>query len=183
MKKTIKFLLSAISFFLLLTGCGERGPVGPEGPRGPQGPAGPEILPTSFEFEVDLNEDNEFSFIQGIPSGIEVLNSDIMLAYVFEDYIEEDDLDVWRKLPLTEFNANGTLLYDYDFTRIDIRIFLDANYELGRSEEFGNLLIRAVHVPADFINSGKFKTKALKAETFSELQQLLGTNIKNLEKN
>lgn len=180
MKKMIKFLLSAIAFFLMLSGCGEQGPVGP---RGPEGPAGPSILPTSFEFEVDLNQSNDFSFVREIPSGIEVLNQDVMLAYVFEDYIEEDDLDVWRKLPLTEFNANGTLLYDYDFTRVDIRVFLDANYKLGASDEFQDLLIRAVHIPADFLNSGNFKTQALEAETFGELQQMLESDIRKLDQN
>lgn len=177
MKKMMKFLLSAIAFFLLLSGCGEQGPVGPEGP------AGPNILPTSFEFEADLNQSNDFSFTQGIPSAIEVLNQDVMLVYVFEDYIEEDDLDVWRKLPLTEFNANGTLLYDYDFTRVDVRVFLDANYTLGPADEFQDLLIRAVHIPADFLNTGNFKTQALEAGTFGELQQELGTDIRKLDQN
>jgi|SRR6056297_883842 len=178
MKKTTKFLLSTIAFFLLLTGCGEQGPVGP---RGPEGPAGPSILPISFEFEVDLNQSNDFSFIQGIPSGIEVLGQDVMLAYVFEDYLEEDDLEVWRKLPLTEFNASGTLLYDYDFTVVDLRIFLDANYALGPADEFESLLIRAVHVPADFLNNGNLKTQALEASTFGELEQILGSDIKKLD--
>jgi len=180
MKKMMKFLLSAITLFLLLNGCGEQGPVGPEVP---QGPAGPSILPTSFEFNVDLNQSNEYSFVQGIPSGIEVLNQDVMLVYVFENYIEEDDLDVWRKLPLTEFNANGTLLYDYDFTRVDVRVFLEANYQLGPADEFEGLLIRAVHIPADFINTGNVKTQALDAKTFGELEQVLGTNIRKLDQN
>jgi hypothetical protein len=178
MKKTVKFLLSAIAFFLLLTGCGEQGPVGPQGL---EGPAGPTILPTSFEFEVDLNQSNNFEFINGIPADIEVLTSDVMLAYVFEDYIEEDDLEVWRKLPLTEFNSNGTLLYDYDFTAIDIRIFLDANYTLGPSDQFENLLIRAVHVPSDFLNTGNIKTQAMEAQTYGELKKVLGSNIRRLE--
>ncbi|WP_340106028.1 hypothetical protein [Rhodohalobacter sp. 8-1] len=176
----MKFLLSAIAFFLLLNGCGDQGPVGP---RGPEGPAGPSILPTSFEFEVDLNQSNDFSFVREIPSGIEVLNQDVMLVYVFEDYIEEDNLDVWRKLPLTEFNANGTLLYDFDFTRVDVRVFLEANYMLGPADEFQGLLIRAVHIPADFLNTGNFKTQALDAETFGELQQMLGSDIRKLNQN
>ena len=90
---------------------------------------------------------------------------------------------MWRKLPLTEFNANGILLYDYDFTRIDVRIFLDANYSLGLADEFEDLLIRAVHVPADFINSGNVKTQALEAKTFGELQQILGTDIRSVDQN
>ena len=174
MKKSFKFLLSVITLFLLLSGCGEQGPVGPQGP---QGPAGPSILPTSFEFNVNLNQDNGFSFIQGIPTEIEVLSSDVMLVYVYEDYIEEDDLDVWRKLPLTEFNSNGTLLYDYDFTLVDVRVFLEANYMLGTADEFEDLLIRAVHVPADFLNSGNLKTQAMNASTYGELKQVLGADI------
>lgn len=180
MKKMTKFLFAAISIFLLLTGCGERGPVGPEGP---QGPAGPEILPTSFEFEVDLLQSSNFEFIQEIPSQIEVYESDVLLAYVFEDYIEEEDLEVWRKLPLTEFNTRGTLLYDFDFTFVDVRIFLDANYTLGSSDQFENLLIRAVHIPAELLNTGNFKTQALEADTYGELKQILDSKIRDLDQN
>jgi len=180
MKKMIKFLFAAISIFLLLQGCGERGPMGPEGPRGPQGPQGPEILPTSFEFEVDLLRSNNFEYIQGIPSQIEVLNSDVMLVYVFEDYIPEDDLEVWRKMPITEFNNRGTLLLDFDFTFIDVRIFLDANYTLGSADELEGMLVRAVHIPADFLNSGKAQ-KVVSAETFGEMQSIIGEEIPNLK--
>lgn len=180
MKKMIKFLFAAISIFLLLQGCGERGPMGPEGPRGPQGPQGPEILPTSFEFEVDLLRSSNFEYIQGIPSQIEVLISDVMLVYVFEDYIAEDDLEVWRKMPITEFNNRGTLLLDFDFTLIDLRIFLDANYTLGRADELEGMLVRAVHVPANFLNSGKAQ-KVVSAETFGEMQSIIGEEIPNLK--
>ncbi len=180
MKKMIKFLFAAISIFLLLNSCGERGPMGPEGPRGPQGPQGPEILPTSFEFEVDLLRSNNFEYIQGIPSQIEVFNSDVILAYVFEDYIPEDDLEVWRKLPLTEFNDRGTLLLDFDFTYVDLRIFLDASYTLASADELEGLLIRAVHIPADFLNSSKTQ-KVINADTFGEMEMIIGSEVKNLQ--
>jgi len=180
MKKMIKFLFAAISLFLLLQGCGERGPMGPEGPRGPQGPQGPEILPTSFEFEVDLLRSNDFEFIQSIPSQIEVFTSDVMLAYVFEEYIPEDDLEVWRKLPLNEFNSSGTLLLDFDFTQIDVRIFLDANYSLGAADEFEGLLIRAVHIPSDFLSTSKAQ-QAVQANTFDDLQKVIGSEVKHLK--
>lgn len=182
MKKMIKFIFAAISLFLLLTGCGERGPMGPEGPRGPQGPQGPEILPTSFEFEVDLLQSNNFEFIREIPSQIEVFNSDVILAYVFEEYIPEEDLEVWRKLPVTEFNNRGTLLLDFDFTFVDVRIFLDANYTPGSADEYKDLLIRAVHIPADFLNSAKAQ-QVVHAETFSEMKSIIGSEVKNLKMN
>jgi len=165
--------------FLMLSGCAERGPVGPEGPRGPEGPPGPEVIPTSFEFEADLLQSNGFEYFQDIPSQIEVFESDVILAYVFEDYIEEQDLEVWRQLPLTEFNNDGTVLLDFDFTFVDLRIFMDANYNLGSSDEYEGLLIRAVHVPAGFLNNQK--TMQLNdAKTFSELETMLGVEIESV---
>lgn len=179
MKKLFKFLITAIALFLMLSGCGDRGPVGPEGPRGPEGPPGPEVIPTSFEFEADLLQSNGFEFFQDIPAEIEVFESDVMLAYVFEDYIEEEDLEVWRKLPLTEFNSNGTVLLDFDFTFVDLRIFQDANYTLGAADEYSGLLIRAVHVPAGFLNNQK-TMQFNSAKTFSELETMLGVEVKSV---
>ena len=176
MKKTFKFLLSAITLFLLLSGCGERGPVGPEGPRGPQGPAGPEILPVSFEFQADLLQSNGFEFFRDIPADIEVFESDVMLAYVLEDYIEEEDLEVWRKLPLTEFNSRGTVILDFDFTVADIRIFQHANYNLDAADQFEGLLIRAVHVPANFLNTAKINQLS-NAKTYDEMESVIGRSI------
>lgn len=177
MKKSIKCLTACVAIFLLLTSCGERGPVGPEGPPGPPGP---EILPTSFEFPVDLLQSNGFEYYQGIPDQIEVFSSDMMLAYVLEDYIQEDDMDVWRQLPITDFTANGTRIFDYDFTLVDLRIFLDANYSLGPADEFEDVLMRAVHIPADFINAGNAKGIE-NSTTFEELEQILGMEIQGLK--
>lgn len=177
MKKLIKFTFACISIFLLLTSCGERGPVGPQGPQGPQGPAGPTILPTSFEFSADLTMNNGFEHFEDIPSSIEVLDSDVILAFVLEDYIPEDDLEVWRKLPVTEFNNSGTLLLDYDFTFVDMRIFLDSNYTLRSADEFRDLLIRGVHIPADFTMNNQ-AAKLKESETFSDLEEMLGVEIK-----
>lgn len=173
MKKMIKFLFTAVAIFLLLAGCGERGPVGPEGP---QGPAGPSLLPTSFEFLADLTQTNGFEHFQDIPGSIDMYDSDVILAYVLEDYIEEDDLEVWRKLPVTEFTERGTNILDFDFTFVDVRVFLHANYNLGSVDEFRDLLIRAVHIPADFA-SGNKAAKLKGADTFDELEKMLGVEI------
>ncbi|MEX0823494.1 MAG: hypothetical protein WD008_03845 [Balneolaceae bacterium] len=163
--------------FLISTGCtGERGPVGPEGS------AGPEIIPVSFEFEADMIPENDFEFFADIPGSIEVFDSDVMLAYVLEDFIPEDDLEVWRQLPLTEFNSNGTILINFDFTAVDIRVFLDANYPLGASDGYEGLVIRAVHVPADLVSAGKTE-KIRGTNSVGELETVLGMKVKpyNLE--
>lgn len=173
MKKTFKLLFAGIVLFLL-SSCGKQGPVGPEGPPGP------EILPTSFEFAVDLTQNNGFEFFREIPGQIEVLNSDVMIAYVLEDYIEEDDLDVWRQLPVTDFNNRGTRLLDFDYTLVDLRFFLDANYLLGTADELRDILVRAVHIPADFMNNAKAKDLQ-NAKSVKEIEQILGTEVLDLK--
>lgn len=179
MKKAIKFLFATISFLLLLTSCGERGPIGPEGPRGPQGPAGPEILPSSFEFNATLLPSNGFEFFSDIPGQIEVLDSDVVLAFVLEDYIPEEDLEVWRQLPLTEFNSRGTLLFSFDFTLVDVRVFLEANYNLTFSDGFEDVLIRAVHIPSNF--AAKMKPDAFQdIQSPDELEEMIGHPIQRI---
>lgn len=170
MKKMIKTLSAGIIMFLLLNGC-EAGMVGPQGP---EGPPGPEILPTSFEFEANLTRANDFEYFRDIPAQIEVLNSDVVLVYVLEDV--DGDLEVWRKLPITEFNNRGTLLLDFDFTMVDVRIFLDANYTLGLADEFRGLLMRAVHIPANYLSLNKMQS-AKSAETIKELEVILGREV------
>lgn len=180
---TRRFSISKTTVLLtlfFLTGC--QGPAGPTGPEGPEGPAGPEIIPTSFEFEVDLVQGNSFEYFSDIPSQIDVFDSDIMLAYVLEDYIEEDDLEVWRQLPLTDFTDNGTRVLNFDFTVVDLRLFLDADYTLGPGDEFENILIRAVHVPAGFVSANKMKIESIyNAASPDELEMILGTDIKELK--
>ena len=174
MKKYIRFLFVFLSMTLLTTACGDRGPVGPEGP---QGPPGPEIMPIAFEFNATLHPSNDFEFYQSIPNQIKVLEQDVFLAFILEDYIPEDDLEVWRKLPVTEFNSKGTLLIDYDFTLIDIRIFIDANYSLNITDSLEDVLIRAVHIPANFTSKMVSGPSFKDAETFEELEAMIGRNI------
>lgn len=174
MKKIIKTIAALLFMTVVLISCGERGPVGPEGPPGP---AGPEILPTSFEFNADLNPGNDFEFFSDIPEDIEVFDSDVVIAFVLEDYIEEDDLEVWRQLPITEFNSRGTVLFDFDYTLVDVRVFLDANYSLGTSDGYQDVLIRAVHIPANF--AAKMKTESLRSiKTPDELEEFMGVEIR-----
>jgi hypothetical protein len=176
MKKIIKTIAALLFMTVVLISCGGRGPVGPEGPPGPPGP---EILPTSFEFNATLSPNNDFIYINSIPNEIDVFDSDVIIAFVLEDYIEQDDLEVWRQLPITEFNSKGTVLFDFDYTLIDVRVFLDANYILTSSDGYQDVLIRAVHIPANF--AAKMKTGSLKnVQTPDELERYLGVEILEL---
>ena len=171
MKKMIKIATALLLMAAFLISCGERGPVGPEGPPGP------EILPTSFEFAATLVPGNNFEFFEEIPGSIEVFDSDVVIAFVLEGV--DEDFDVWRQLPITEFNSRGTVLFDFDFTAVDVRIFLDANYNLSVSDGYEDVLIRAVHIPAKF--AAKMKPDALSGiQTPDELEQFLGVDIQKL---
>lgn len=150
-----------------------------EGPAGPEGPPGPEVIPTSFEFEANLLQDNGFEFFREIPGQIEVFGSDVMIAYVLEDYIEEEDLDVWRQLPITDFTNGGTRVMNFDHTVTDIRVFLDADYSLGTADEFEGLLIRAVHIPSGLVSGNKMQ-KIQQAASVQELEMILGTDVKKV---
>lgn len=174
MKKLIKILLLIFISNLVFISCR-----GPEGPVGPEGVPGPEILPLSFEFEVSLLQSNNFEDFAGIPSQVDVFPSDMLLVYALEDFIDQENLDVWRQLPITEFNNDGTLVFNFDFTEVDIRIFLEANYNLGPADEFNNFLMRAVHIPADFLQNSKAKGIET-AGSLGELEQILGVEIKKL---
>lgn len=179
--KTNCSFFTALLFPMILIFIACEGPQGPSGPEGPSGPPGPTILPASFDFTADLSEDNEFEAFMDIPDEIEVLDSDIVIAYVLEDYIEEDDLEIWRQLPVTDFTDEGTRIMNFDFTFVDVRIFLDADYQLGPNDEFFELLFRAVHIPADFANDLN-ASQLQSAQSPQELEQLINAQIQSLGK-
>lgn len=178
MKNFIKRFTVFTLLTLFIVSCGSPGPVGPEGP---QGLPGAEILPTAFEFNATLLPSNGYEFFQSIPDEIDMFDSDVMIAFILEDYIPEDDLEVWRKLPITEFNSRGTLLIDYDYTLIDLRIFLDANYNVNITDGLEDVLIRAVHIPANFVAKTKSGHSLEQIETYQELQAFLGDNIVKIQ--
>jgi len=118
------FLLLAISTTLIFTSC--------EGPRGPQGPPGDTLLGLVFEKTVNYsynNQFNEYSTLITYPSNVIVYESDVVLVYLLEDVV--DGYDVWSQLPQTYFLPQGTLLYTFDHTFVDVNIFLDANFGLN----------------------------------------------------
>jgi hypothetical protein len=68
-------------------------------------------------------------------------------------------------------------LINYDFTFVDVRIFLDASYPLGNADGYDELLIRAVHIPANF--ASKLKPDAFEnISSPQELEKVLGIKIK-----
>ncbi|MGB1450643.1 MAG: hypothetical protein ACPG7E_02890 [Marinirhabdus sp.] len=141
MKKTAPLLF--LCALLFLTSC--------EGDPGPPGEPGTNILGQVFETTLNFNASNDYGTLVAIPNNIEVFESDVILVYLL-DSVTGQNVDVWAPLPQTFFPDNGTLLYTFDHTFVDVNIFLDANFNLNElGPEFtDNLTFRIAVVPAEF---------------------------------
>lgn len=139
-------LLFTICTFVLISSC--------TGPAGPPGPPGYDNLGQVFETTINFNQGNNYSRLITYPSNIVVYESDVVLVYLLEEVVN-GDVDVWSQLPQTYFLNQGTLLYTFDHTFIDVNIFLDANFNLNTLEPnyTDNQIFRIAILPAEYANS------------------------------
>lgn len=125
-----------------------------KGDRGPQGPAGINILGQVFEKTVNFNSGNNFSVFIDFPSNVEVFEADAVLVYLLEEVVD-GDVDVWTPLPQTYFiNGQGTMIYSFNHSFVDLKLFLDADFPLGNltSTFTQNQTFRIAVVPSEFAN-------------------------------
>jgi hypothetical protein len=104
-----------------------------------------------IEVTTSFNAGNNYSGL--IKFNPPIYNSDMVLVYHLYDVV--DGADVWRQMPQTYYlTAGGELDYNFDFTKFDVRIFLDANFNLNTLSYTWtqNQTFRIVIVPADFSN-------------------------------
>ncbi|VAV82932.1 hypothetical protein MNBD_BACTEROID02-1735 [hydrothermal vent metagenome] len=145
----MKRILSLISVFaLLLTACeGEPGPPGFDGLDGLDGAI---IASSAFEIEINFNAANNFEFIE--PYGFTVLPSDVTLVYILWD--TSNGQDIWRLMPQTVTFNDGSLVYNFDFTQQDVRLFLDGTTDFNALDNVWTQgqIFRVVVIPADNIN-------------------------------
>lgn len=143
-----RILLLTSVFAFLLTACtGDQGPPGFDGFDGQDGGL---IVASAFEIIVDFNGDNGYQIIE--PYGFEVFPSDVTLVYM--EWENENGEPIWRLLTQTEYFDNGVLVYNYDFTQQDVRIFLDGTINFNTLDNVWtqNQAFRIVVVPADNID-------------------------------
>lgn len=136
-------LLFTLCVLVLLTSC-----------TGPAGPPGDSELAQVFEATANFNPGNSYSRLVTFPSDIVVYESDVVLVYLLEEVVD-GDIDVWSQLPQTYFLDQGTLLYTFDHTYLDVNIFLDANFNLNTlgSDYTDNQIFRIAILPAEYANS------------------------------
>ena len=154
-------LLYLISLLILAACEGPTGPVGPVGPVGPDGEPGEigfvmEWKDVDFTASEDPDEDykvlldfNDFEF--------EGLDSDISLVYFLWEVDPTTDLEVWRPLPQTLIVKEGLLQYNYDFTKFDVKLSMDADFDLNSlgANDTDDWIVRVVVVPGEFVGGRK----------------------------
>ena len=109
-----------------------------------------EVLEVTTSFNGNSNDD----FFRIVTINPPIYSSDMILVYHL--YEVDNGADVWRLMPQTYFfPGGGELDYNFDFTRFDVKIFLDANFEIATlpSAWTQNQTFRIVIIPGYF--SGK----------------------------
>ncbi|WP_075350605.1 hypothetical protein [Algoriphagus marinus] len=144
-----KLNLLALSIIILI---GFQACEGPVGPPGLDGLDGVNIVSKVFEVEVNFTQAN--NYIEKLIFEEANIESDVVLAFI--EWEIDGGKSVWRALPQTVFfNEGGVLIYNYDFTLDDFRLFLDgAINPANLGEEWRlNQLFRVIVVPGDYASS------------------------------
>ena len=184
MKTYIHIIFVALLFSF--TGCSEDvGPEGPPGPPGSQGPVGPTGAQGEsgfvFEWEQVNFEAPNYEAILGYPDDFEGFDSDVALVYLLWDVQEVDgvDTEIWRALPQTVITNDGILQYNFDFSKFDVRLFLDAQFSFDNltSTDTDNWVVRVVVVPGSFWNG---RTKPVDYSDYNQVKEAFG--LPELEK-
>ena len=157
MKKLVVLLTM---FTFLLTAC-----EGDPGPPGQDGLNGSIIASSAFEIVIDFNPTNNYEYIEAY--GFEVLPTDVTLVYILWETL--DGQDIWRLIPQTVEFDDGNLLYNYDFTQVDVRFFLEGSTDFSTldSAYTDNQIFRVIVVPADNVGRYDYSNIDKVMETFN----------------
>lgn len=171
--KNITLLLGAFLAIFILSCEGPVGPPGPPGFDGVNGEDGVNILGQVLEIEGTFDAGNNYSLLYEYPQTVEVFESDVVLVYILWTVAEDgngEPLDVWRLLPQTLILNQGLLQYNYDFTFLDVSLFLESDFDLGTLSpgDTDNQVFRIAIIPAEFAQSSKMDTSNIE-EVMSSL--------------
>ncbi|MFN7099010.1 MAG: hypothetical protein ACK4M4_01385 [Flavobacterium sp.] len=104
-----------------------------------------EVFEVTTSFNSFNNYSREIIFDSPLRSG------DSVLVYHLFDVVNGQD--IWRLMPQTYFfSGGGELDYNFDFTRLDVNLFLEANFSLNNlsSDWTQNQTFKIVIIPDGF---------------------------------
>lgn len=139
MKKLV--LLIAITTTFLFQGCTTKEEIHAD------------LLAEVFEVRTSFTAANNYSRL--VTLNPPIYNSDMVLVYRLFDVLNGQSL--WRQLPQAVYLPQGELDYNFDFTRNDINIFLESDFDLATLGAFWsqNQVFRVVIIPGYFSNKNK----------------------------
>jgi hypothetical protein len=173
--KTITQIMLMLVIALMLACQGEPGIPGEDGIDGDS------FLGSVFEIKGDFKPSNDFSLYFEFPKTIEVFESDVVLVYILWDQVEGNSgkvLDVWRLLPQTVVLNDGILQYNFDYTWLDVQIFLGGSIDFNTllPSEALDQIFRIVVLPAYFA-----KNNVLDVYDFNLLMKTLRLNSADVQ--
>ena len=168
---TLAVLLSALTFMACE---GDRGPAGPPGLDGLDGVDGDDgLVGFVMEWEgVDFTASSQYKALLELSTfDFQALESDVALVYFLWAVDENTGDEIWRQIPQTLIIPEGILQYNYDFTRFDVELFMDADFDLGilGANDTDDWIVRVVVVPGEFVGG----RKATSEISYKELEEKL----------
>ncbi len=170
----LSIILSIILQSCYLEAPGPSGPVGPRGYDGQDGQDGHESF--VFEYEFDFRAP-EYRQLLLFPSTFQMFDSDVVLVYFLWE-VTNDGVEVWRQLPQTIFTSDGTLVYNYDFSKLDVSVHMNATFPLQflSGDYLNNWVARVVVVPGQFTNG---RSETVDFSDYNAVEEYYGLNAPN----
>lgn len=130
-----------------------------------------EIDPANLAFEPSTGR---YEYL--VDFGQPLYPADVILVY---RWVNDNGFGAWQQIPRTIYLDGGDEVdYDFNFTRDDLLIFADANFDLALAPEFTvNQVFRVVIVPADF-TSGRVDFSNY--EAVAEMLNIKESDVKKL---
>ena len=170
--KKVGLLFGLIISMIIISCEGPTGPPGPPGLDGLDGLDGVNILGQVYDIQGDFTPGNNYTlfseFAIDAPS-VEVFETDVVLVYILWEQVDDPNggapIDVWRLLPQTRLLDLGILQYNYDYTFLDVSIFLETDFDpaLLSPGDTDNQIFRIAILPADGASSAKLDTSNMQA--------------------
>jgi len=154
---------------------------GPEGPPGPEGIPGQNV---NEVFEI-LNEDFGYNADDGFNISGDfnpaITDASTVLVYRLIGTINANT-PIWQLIPRTVYLTNNRELdYDFDFSRVDFKIYARANYDLETTPEYiDDQTFRIVILPGSFTDKSAVKPDYSDYNAVIKKYNIDDSNVKRL---
>ncbi len=163
--RKLNLFIGALATLFFISCEGPQGPAGFDGFDGVDGLDGADgvnILGQVMDIEGTFTLDNDYSIFYEFPQTIEVFETDVVLVYMLWDVTEDsngESVDIWRLMPQTRILDQGLLQYNFDYTFLDVNIFLESDFDLSTlpAGDTDNQVFRIAVLPAES-TTGKLDT-------------------------